>query len=126
VQLAVRAPGRGDEPALGVGIYEARNGSRCALVGQLRGSSLGVYSGGVFRPYAPDRQGSCREAGRAFHSTAPLGGATALYGRAAGRTRTVVVTLDGERFSAPAGPGGAFLFVFDGKVAANRASVTYR
>jgi hypothetical protein len=116
LQIVVRAPGRNGAPGFGVGIYTARNGARCALVGHVRGIALGVVEGDVFRPYAADRAGSCRDRGRPFLDLAHFRGVTALFGRAAAGTRSVHATIHGKVHTAPIGPGGAFLLVFDGDV----------
>jgi hypothetical protein len=110
LQIALTARSGGELP-YGVVTYTARNGDRCALAGFIRGAQLGRMQAGKFRPYASNRTGSCRAGTKLFHDFSVQGNRTLIYGRAAPGTRTVRV--EGTTKSAPVGPGGAFLFVFD-------------
>ena len=111
VQLAVTAASGGALP-FGVGIYTAGNGDRCAIAGQVRGTTLGAVERGVFRPFAAGRTGSC-DATRSFFDTGTIAGRTVVFGRAAAAVRLVRVTVEGKPASARPGRGGAFLFVYD-------------
>ena len=91
----------------GVAIYTARNGQRCAVAGEARGSSLGRVQGNSFRPYDATQTGPC--GARLFHSAIDIGDRTLLFGRAAPGATTV--TFEGEPQTV--GEGGAFLFVLE-------------
>jgi len=96
------------EYPFGVAIYTAKNGQRCAVAGEARGSSLGRVRGDTFRPYDATQAGACGGT-RLFHSAIDIGDRTLLFGRAKPGARTV--TFEGR--TDPVGPGGAFLFVLE-------------
>jgi hypothetical protein len=118
-QLAVTA----DDPAFplpwGVVIYRAKGGEQCALLGQARGPELGRVTGGVFHPFERRAGGACGDIAHVpyFFDHSSLNGRTLLYGRARRDVASIRVRLRGEPTrTAATGPGGAFLFVFKGKL----------
>jgi hypothetical protein len=119
-QLAVKASDPQGEAAWGVAIYTAANGQACALLGQVRGVSVGVIRDGVFHPFAAGTTGMCGNLKRLpqIIDMKFVGGPrprTIAWGRANPSARSMVVTVDGKRHVAPVGHGGAFLFVFSGR-----------
>ena len=118
-QLAIKAADPEGEAAWGVAIYTAANGQSCALLGQVRGVSVGVVRDGRFHPFAPGTTGMCGNLKQLpqivdmSHAGGPRP-RTILFGRANPTARSMVVTVDGKRHVAPVGHGGAFLFVFSG------------
>ena len=103
----------------GVTLYTAANGRQCALAGQLRGASLGRLVDGRFRPYEPGTTGACtmltptRIISDTLTAREPEP-RTVIYGRAGSAIRELEVRVDGRRHIARPGPGGSFLFVFEG------------
>ena len=91
----------------GVAIYTARNGQRCAVAGEARGSSLGRMRNGTFRPYDASQAGVCRGGDKLVFDAIDIGDKTLLFGRAAPGAK--VVTFEGKPQTP--GRGGAFLFV---------------
>ena len=75
----------GSKYPFGVAIYTAKNGQRCAIAGEARGSSLGRVRGDTFRPYDATQAGACGSANALFHSAIDIGDRTLLFGRAAAR-----------------------------------------
>jgi hypothetical protein len=119
-QLAIKASDPAGEAAWGVAIYTAANGQACALLGQVRGVSVGVVRAGRFHPFAAGTTGMCGNLKSLPQITdmKSVGGPwprTILWGRADPSARSMVVTVHGERHTAPVGHGGAFLFVFSGR-----------
>jgi hypothetical protein len=96
----------GTKYPFGVAVYTAKNGQRCAVAGEARGSSLGRVRGDTFRPYDATQAGSCGGK-QLFHDAIDIGDRTLLFGRADPGARTV--TFEGT--TQPVGEGGAFLFV---------------
>jgi hypothetical protein len=118
-QLAIKASDPAAQAAWGVAIYTAANGQSCALLGQVRGVSVGVIRDGRFHPFATGTTGVCGDLKRLNQVTDIkfAGGPrprTILWGRARRGARSMVVTVAGKPYTAPVGHGGAFLFVFDG------------
>jgi hypothetical protein len=97
----------GSKYPFGVAIYTAKNGQRCAVAGEARGSSLGRVRGNTFRPYDATQSGACGSARTLFHSAIDIGDRTLLFGRSKPGAKTV--TFEGT--TQPVGRGGAFLFV---------------
>jgi hypothetical protein len=119
-QLAIKATDPEGEAPWGVAIYTAANGQPCALLGQVRGVSVGVIRDGRFHPFAVGTTGMCGSLEHLPQITDMrfVGGArprTILWGRANATARRMLVTVRGERHEAPVGHGGAFLFVFSGR-----------
>ena len=79
----------GSKYPFGVAIYTAKNGQRCAVAGEARGSSLGRVRGDTFRPYDASQAGTCRAANALFHDAIDIGDRTLLFGRAKPGARTV-------------------------------------
>lgn len=117
VTLSVKAA---DEPLpWGVGIFTSKDGEECVLFGRQRGTQIGVLERGVFRPYKSDRGGACGRTDSKlgiFSDLTEREGRTLIAGRAKPGARTVVAVVDGERYTARTGVGGAFIFVFKGSV----------
>jgi hypothetical protein len=121
-QLAIKASDPAAEAPWGVAIYTAANGQSCALLGQVRGVSVGAVRDGRFHPFATGTTGTCGNLASLPQITdmKSVGGPrprTILWGRANPTARRMVVTVRGERHVAPVGRGGAFLFVFSGRYA---------
>jgi hypothetical protein len=119
-QLAIKAADPEGEAPWGVAIYTAANGQACALLGQVRGVSVGVVRDGRFHPFAAGTTGTCGnlESLPQITDLKSVGGPrprTILWGRANPTARSMTVTVRGERHVAPVGHGGAFLFVFSGR-----------
>jgi hypothetical protein len=119
-QLAIKASDPAAEAPWGVANYTAANGQSCALLGQVRGVSVGVISDGRFHPFEAGTTGVCGDLKHSKQVTDMkfVGGPqprTILYGRARAGARSMVVTVDGKPRTAPVGHGGAFLFVFSGR-----------
>jgi hypothetical protein len=119
-QLAIKASDPAAGAPWGIAIYTAANGQSCALLGQVRGVSVGVISDGRFHPFEAGTTGVCGDLKRSKQVTDMkfVGGPhprTILYGRARPGARSMVVTVDGRPHAAPVGHGGAFLFVFSGR-----------
>jgi hypothetical protein len=113
LQLAVTAPSGGKVP-FGVGIYDAKNGQRCAVAGQVRGNTLGRVEGGTFRPFEIGHVlGACSGAQQPSWTSADVAGRTLVFGRAKPGARVVHARVGRESRAAPTGRGGAFLFVYD-------------
>jgi hypothetical protein len=104
--LVLTAGSQGRYP-FGAAIYTARNGRRCIIAGQLRGSRLGLVRNGSFRPYGTFPADTCGQS-QAFFSSRDIGGETIVYGRA--RKGTQAVRIHGRQ--QPVGRGESFLFVF--------------
>jgi hypothetical protein len=119
-QLAIKASDPAAEAPWGVAIYTAANGQPCALLGQVRGVSVGVVREGRFHPFEAGTTGMCGSL-RTLPQITDLtlvGGPrprTILWGRANPTAREMIVTVRGKRHVAPVGRGGAFLFVFSGR-----------
>jgi len=108
----------------GVAIFTAHNGQKCALYGRVNGIQLGLLEGGRFRPYAPNHSAACGNIDRKPYAVIGNGhadGMTLIYGRVGGGRTRFTVVADGKSFSRPVGPGGAFLFVFKGRVSPTAA-----
>jgi hypothetical protein len=123
LQLVVSALDRVNNVRWGVAIHQASNGQACVIGGQVRGVDLGTIApDGKFRPYAADTVGSCRDLGEGNHMDVeshyypPPYDRTIYYGRAGVSTRRIVLRLGDKSYPTVPGPGGAFLFVFDGNV----------
>jgi hypothetical protein len=119
-QLAIKASDPAAEAPWGVAIYTAANGQSCALLGQVRGVSVGVIQDGRFHPFEAGTTGMCGSLKRLPQITdmTHVGGPhprTIVWGRAKAGARAMVVTVDGRRRVAPVGHGGAFLFVLSGR-----------
>jgi hypothetical protein len=121
VQLAVTAK---DEPLdWGVGVYTTTAGQECALVGRVRGATLGELRDGVFHAYVPGRAGLCgRTDGPAlgFFDFTRRQGKTVVYGRVKPDAKSVAVVVDGKPYPVRTGDGGAFVLVFEGNVVPSR------
>jgi hypothetical protein len=120
-QLAVTADDPGFALPWGLVIYSAKGGEQCALVGQARGSDLGLITDGVFHPYERRTGGACGDIGHVpyFLDFRFLKDRTLLYGRTRRDAARVRLQVPGEPTrSAATGPGGAFLFVFNGRLGA--------
>jgi hypothetical protein len=119
-QLAIKASDPEAEAPWGVAIYTAANGQPCALLGQVRGVSVGVVRDRRFHPFAAGTTGICGNLRTLPQITdmTVVGGPrprTILWGRANPTARMMTVTVRGDRHVAPVGQGGAFLFVFSGR-----------
>jgi hypothetical protein len=122
-QLAIKASDPEAEAPWGVAIYTAVNGQPCALLGQVRGVSVGVVQDGRFHPFEAGTSGVCGSLRTLPQITDMklVGGPrprTILWGRANPTARAMTVTVKGKRHVAPVGHGGAFLFVFSGRYTA--------
>jgi hypothetical protein len=103
----------------GVAIYTTRDGQECIIYGRVNGAALGLLQDGKFHPYARNHSAACRDIDRRPYFFSDLSfrdGMTLLYGRVGGGKTTFTVVVDGKSFSTRVGEGGAFLFVFKGKV----------
>jgi hypothetical protein len=123
-ELVTKAPDSAGGAAWGVAVYTSGSGEDCALAGQVRGVELGVIRAGRFHPYARGTTGTCADLSRVrvMHDRLTITGAaprTVVFGRTSKPERTVVVDVDGRTYSARPARGGAFVFVFDGKLATN-------
>ena len=138
-ELAPREPGRivvrasdpdGGPPWAGRA-YTSRDGRACILVGRQRGFTLGVIRGGTFHAYPPDARGVCGDLAHtgllqsAVTFTEPQL-RTAVFGRTKPGVRIVRVAGPGRPRDVRIGPAGAFLLLYDGRVAANEVRVTPR
>lgn len=103
-----------------VAVYRSRAGQDCAIAGQLRGNAVGIFLNGRFHPYGTATSGPCDSLTRrsVFGDLRyfPALDRTVVYGRARAPVRGVTLTIGGRRVSARAGRGGAFLFLFVGKI----------
>lgn len=105
----------------GVATYTGRNGQQCAIAGQVRAGALGVVRNGTFHPYEPGTSGPCGDLSRQryfgdqrfYPGEQPR---TLIYGRTQSDVSSMTLELDGERYSARLGHGGAFLFLFEGRI----------
>jgi hypothetical protein len=118
-QLAIKAADPEGEAPWGVAIYTAANHQSCALLGQVRGVSVGVIRDRRFHPFAAGTTGMCGNLEHLpqvvdMHFVGGPRPRTILWGRANPAARRMLVTARGERHEAPVGHGGAFLFVFSG------------
>lgn len=108
-----------DDPAQklpwGVATYTSPTGERCALIGHALGPRLGVIEDGEFRPYETNTGGACgnNQSPITVSQSGPVDGRWTFFGRAREDVVKLELLADGEVFQAPAGPGGAFLFVLD-------------
>jgi hypothetical protein len=119
-------PGKAGAPALdakthgwGVGTYTAGNGESCAIAGQVRGLELGaVGTDGKFHRYERGSAGSCGDFKRMnlFYGVKQYNGVTIVFGRTSEPNRFVIARNDGRSIPATPGRGGAFLWVFKGKL----------
>jgi hypothetical protein len=138
-ELAPREPGqivvRASDPDGGLPwaarAYTSRDGRECIIVGRQRGFSLGVIKDGAFHAFPPDARGVCGElaqTGRlqsAVTFTEPQV-RTVVFGRTKAGTTAVRVEGPGRPRDVRVGPAGAFLLLYDGRVAANEVRVTPR
>jgi len=114
----------------GVAVYRARSGLDCAVAGQVEGSRLGVVRSGRFHPYAAQVSGPCADLGR--HPTVydaryfAEQDRTLVYGRVRLPARTALLTVGGEHHLAKVGHGGAFLFLFEGRIRLTGVALTSR
>jgi hypothetical protein len=137
--LAPRSPGqiavRASDPDGGLPwagrTYTSRDGRECILVGRQRGFSLGVIRGDTFHAYPPDARGVCGNLARvgllqsAVTFTEPQV-RTVVFGRTKPGVTAVRVEGPGRPRDVRVGPAGAFLLLYDGRVAANQVRVTPR
>jgi hypothetical protein len=107
----------------GVAVYTSRNGSDCALGGQVQGNRIGLERNGVFRPFSDDFPGSCGNLKRLpqmveFLHIEGEHPRTIVYGRTSTPDKRFGFRLKstGETKTVSPGRGGAFLFVYDGRV----------
>ena len=112
----------------GVGIYTSAAGKDCAVAGQVRGVELGVIRNGTFHAYERGTSGACADLSRVglFSDRLTIPGAnprTIIFGRTSHPKRMVSVTVDGETRSTRPARGGAFLFVYAGKLAPSETDV---
>jgi hypothetical protein len=117
-QITVQAPPEaGRELPFGVAVYTAKNGTNCALAGEVRGDQVGLIEGGVFRPYADNFAGACSdpEIGPGVRSEIEIDNHLLLFGRAGDEVAKVRMTRThgDEAQTVSVGGGGAYLFVFD-------------
>jgi hypothetical protein len=122
-----------DDPALGsrwgVASYTARNGERCVVAGQVRGTSLGLVRNDVFHPYALRTSGPCSGLpplplvwdARFFPGPQPR---SVVYGRVSRRVHSIAVEVDGQHYRGAIGHGGAFMFLFQGEVTPAEVKLT--
>lgn len=107
----------------GVSIYTARDGSECMLAGQVRTGRLGLERDGVFRPYSERQPASCGDLKvlpqmidqLVIESGTPR---TLIFGRTRAPDTPVGFRLKrtGEERTVRSSRGGAFLFVYDGRL----------
>jgi hypothetical protein len=138
-ELAPREPGRivvrASDPDGGLPwaarTYTSRDGRECILAGRQRGFTLGVIRGGSFHAYPPDARGVCGD----LASTGLLQSSvtftepqlrTVVFGRTKPGVTSVLVEGPGRPREVRVGPDGAFLLLYDGRVAANEVQVTPR
>jgi hypothetical protein len=114
MQLDARAPDAAAGQTWAVGIYKARNGKTCALVGQLRGSQIGEIKAGVFHAYGEGTTGEC--GGARSGDFLRRSDRTVVYGIAAPGAKQVTVTVDGRPQDAPVGSHGGFVLVYKGRI----------
>ena len=72
----------GSELPFGVAIYTAKNGQRCAVAGEARGSSLGRVEAARSGPTTRARPERAAAARRLFYDAIDIGDRTLLFGRA--------------------------------------------
>ncbi|MCW2989708.1 MAG: hypothetical protein JWM73_302, partial [Solirubrobacterales bacterium] len=104
----------------GVATYHAAGGQQCIVAGQLRGQTLGLVSNGTFRPYTPQTSGPCGDLRHGKPTSdaryfPPPADRTVIYGLI--RARTVQFRVRGRWFPAHVGHGGAYMLLFQGRLA---------
>jgi hypothetical protein len=124
-ELVAKAPDPRTGTTWGVGVYTSAAGRDCAVAGEVRGLTLGVVRDGRFHAYVRGTSGACASDDKlplTFDRLTPPGPPrTIVYGRTRRPDRTVVVEVDGKTYSTRPARGGAFLFVFDGRLAPDQA-----
>ena len=104
--------------------YTNRDGRECILVGRQRGFSLGVIRDDTFHAYRPDARGVWGDLAHtgllqsAVTFTEPQV-RTVVFGRTKPGATSVRVEGPGRPHDVRVGPAGAFLLLYDGRVAAN-------
>jgi hypothetical protein len=107
----------------GVAVYTSRDGSDCAIGGQVQGRQIGLERNGVFRPFSDQFPGSCgnlKRLGQMIEFLYVEGEhpRTIVYGRTSTPDKPFGFRLKstGETKTIRPARGGAFLFVYDGHV----------
>jgi hypothetical protein len=106
-----------------VGVYRARNGQKCAIAGQLRGAQMGTITNGVFHAYGSSFAGTCGKPGT-LDLLRRRSDRTVVYGFTRPGTR-VTATYDGPPALTTAGPHGAWLFVYEGRLSPTDVRIEY-
>jgi hypothetical protein len=124
-RLAVQAH---DTPApWGVEVYTSQTGKTCAILGRVRGYTLGELRNGTFHAYAPGRSGQCASPLKGVVQTGSKtvsDGRTVYWGLARPGIETLHVSVGGKAYPpVRTGLDGAFLIVFKGPLD-GRLSVT--
>jgi hypothetical protein len=123
--LVAKASDPAGSTTWGVGIFKSAAGLDCAVAGQVRGVSLGLIRNGQFHRYDRGSFGTC--AGKRIPIMSDrlvIGGPnprTIVFGRTRQPDRLVVVESGGKQHSVSPAEGGAFLFVFEGKLRPDEA-----
>ncbi len=132
VGIAATAPDPAFDRPWAIGIVDRPGGQECAVVGQLRGTSLGVVEGGVFRRYGARTAlvcGTRKRSGLSFVDIHPFRETTpkryVVYGRASQDIVSVRISVDDQVARAPVSPDGAFLAVFDARPHLSYRAVGY-
>src|SRR5204863_8957409 len=128
--LAVPAPDEAVGMPWGVAVFDSRAGKQCAYVGQVRGTTLGLVRGGEFHAFAGPTSAACAKLARGgvlwalkpFPTTKPR--RVLAFGRVGAGATRVRAQVGSLTRSADVGPGGAFLFVFDGNADVQHARIT--
>lgn len=121
--LAIQADDPDRKLNWGVAVYTSRDGRDCLLAGQVRGNLLGLERNGTFHPYSNLRTGACGDLKRMeqvneiwyIEGRAPR---TLVYGRTATPDKRFGFRLKstGEERTVKPGRGGAYLFVYEGRI----------
>lgn len=120
--LVATAPDPERKTSWGIATYTSAGGHRCVIAGQVRANDqLGVERDGVFHPYSDLRPGICLDGQRGVSDVDTVGGApprTLVYGLTTeADPGTFVVRATGEEQPIEPVEGGAYLLVFDGRLA---------
>ncbi|MDA0160290.1 hypothetical protein OM076_08445 [Solirubrobacter ginsenosidimutans] len=123
--LVAKASDPAGSTTWGVGIFTSAAGLDCAVAGQVRGVTLGLIRNGTFHPYERGSFGTCAGKGIPIMSDRlVIGGPqprTIVFGRTRRPDHSVVVESGGKPHTVAPAAGGAFLFVFEGKLRPDEA-----
>jgi hypothetical protein len=114
---AVRAADPDGGLKWGLRLYTSATGGRCAIVGRVKGRSIGVLRDGHFLPVAADAPGTCGAAGshmliaRRENAERPV--RSVLYGFVDRSVKAISVTDGSRRRAVTVASDGSFLVVTD-------------